>query len=199
MIKGDSFVLDMIRIRIRILGSIPLIRIWMRIRLRILLFRRWLSRCKPNIIFFSNFLCLFFFEVTIASFFKDKMHSHKTVKMYSSFFCLLMEKNEPRSGSVEIIYGSGCGSRRTQTTDPDPQGIPNTGSLSRFGGAVSFISWHRLFYYIEIAIIHTTYVCFIRKFFFEEPHFKSTWENYEKVSYFALLIYSFFVSYSHIK
>jgi hypothetical protein len=36
----------------------------------------------------------------------------------------------------------------------------------------------------EIVTIHITItcVCFIRKFFFEEPHFKSTWENYEKVS-----------------
>ncbi len=97
-----------ILIRIRILTS----GYWIRIRIRI--------RIRPQILVFSsvtfkmtiskkNFqiFCLFLFEATFTSFFKDKKskRSHKTVgnQCFSYYFCLMME------GSVPLTNGSGSG------------------------------------------------------------------------------------------
>ncbi len=96
-----------------------LVRILMRIR-ESCSFLQWLSRRQQKLIFFSlQFLCLFLLDGTFTLFFKDKSHNEFT-KQYGTvetkFFlhCLLTEESRlrARSGSVQINYGSGFGSRR---------------------------------------------------------------------------------------
>jgi hypothetical protein len=70
-----------------------------------------LQDANKKIICFSNFFCLFLFEGTFTSFFKDRKskRSHKAVgiKFFSYYFCLMMEG----SGFVPL----------TSVADPDPQ------------------------------------------------------------------------------
>ncbi len=95
----------LVRILIRICGSLPLIN-----GSGSFSFRQWSSKRHQKIIFFWCF-CLLLFEGKFTSFFKDKksQRSHKTleIKGFSYYFCLMIEG--ARSGSVPLTNGSGSG------------------------------------------------------------------------------------------
>ncbi len=71
--------------------------------------------------FFSpKFFCLFLFEGTFTSFFKDKKFLKKSLNSrnqgFSYFFCLVIEgsRSGSGSGSIPLTDGSGSGSRRSK-------------------------------------------------------------------------------------
>ncbi len=71
-----------IRMRIRILGSVPL--------------TNWSGSCSFRQ-FFTKFSCLFFFEGTFTSFFKKSLRSHKTVEIKIS-------KKKPKKSRFFLIF-----------------------------------------------------------------------------------------------
>jgi hypothetical protein len=77
----------------------------MRLQLRILLFSSETFKMPTKIFFFINFLCLFLFEGTLTSFFKDKnsLRSHKTVeiKIFLNFFVCRWKDPEPDPDSYK--------------------------------------------------------------------------------------------------
>jgi hypothetical protein len=83
----------------------------------------------------NEVFCIVLFEGTFTSFFKDKksQRSHKTVeiKVFSYYFCLMIEISG--SGSIPLTNGSGSGSLRPKSTDPDPEHCikPNQDGLTK--------------------------------------------------------------------
>jgi hypothetical protein len=122
----------------------------MRIRLwrRILLFSSvtFKKTHKKQLFFLLSFYAFFFLKVHLYH--PSKIVSHKKSQNsrnqeFSSFFCLLMEEYRSGagagSGSIQISYGSRCGSRRTKNIWILWVGIRmririlNTGAISNSG------------------------------------------------------------------
>jgi hypothetical protein len=76
--------------------------------------------------FKKKFFCLLLFEGTLTSFFKDKnsKRSHKAVgiKVFSYYFCLVIEGSGAGSGPIPLTNGSGSGSRRPKNIRSDGSG-----------------------------------------------------------------------------
>ncbi len=112
--SASVFRIHEILVRIRIRGSIPLIRIWIRMRIRILLFSSVTFNQQKN---FSKLLCSVLLKGTFTSFFKDKKSKRVTNSRnqgFSYYFSLMIEGSGSvyGSGSVPLTHGSGSVSQR---------------------------------------------------------------------------------------
>jgi hypothetical protein len=105
----------------------------LRILIRILLFSSLTLKTPTKNKFFKEVSAFYFLKVSLHHFFKDKKskRSHRTVgiKVFSYFFCLMIEGSGSGSGFIPVPNGSGSGSRRpmqkhTDPTDPDPDSAP---------------------------------------------------------------------------
>jgi hypothetical protein len=87
-------------------------------------FLQWLTRCQQKISFFFKVFCLLLFEVNLHNFHKSKRsHKIEEIKVFLTFFCLLMERSGSGSRPVQNNDESGSGrpkNIRILRTDPHP-------------------------------------------------------------------------------